>query len=593
MADKNNFVESVELTRPNRSAFDLSHFNHLTAKLGKLIPVLCEPMVPGDTFKGSAEAYVRQAPMLAPIKGEYEVEITHYFVPNRLLWKNWQKFITGGQDGQQSPSFPRYNIFQNNCRLFGTGTLADYLGYNLPIDTVNISPDGRPMYCDTPQKWAQNIPTGQTNVGQSISALPFKAYQLICDTYWSDENIDTHLCGELATETFQDFFAEGGVVQPLASSSITDRGSYAAAMTQLRTACYRKDYFTAALPWTQRGGAVTLPLAGNADVYLHPNSSTESRQYIHGVNSDFPGGSASLLYAKNRITDPVENADFVGLASGETNYRELELDPNGSMYADLSGITSTTINDLRAAFALQRWLEKNAVGGSRYIEQILAHFGVRDRDARLQRPEYITGSSSTFQISETLQTSASSTDGSTTPQGNPTGNGQSYNKDNGFSYTADEHGYFISLMVIRPFAIYFQGLKKDFFKFDKLDFLWPDFAHLGEQEVNTMELVNRIGDPDTEGATFGYMPRYSEYRFINNSMHGDFRGNLFYWTNGRTLDHNLLSRLTPTFLHVDPADDEQVYNVTDAEVDKFWCDIHIGLKAIRPLPLYATPKLQG
>ena len=590
MADKNNFVESVELTRPNRSAFDLSHFNHLTAKLGKLIPVMCEPMVPGDTFKGSAEAYVRQAPMLAPIKGEYEVEVTHYFVPNRLLWKNWQKFITGGQDGQQSPSFPRYNVFGSNCRLFGTGTLADYLGYNLPIDTVNISPDGRPMYCDTPQKWAQNIPTGQTNVGQSISALPFKAYQLICDTYWSDENIDTHLCGELATETFQDFFVEGGIVQPLSSSSITDRASYAAAMCQLRTACYRKDYFTAALPWTQRGGAVTLPLSGDASIY---NGSSQQSFANIGLNGVVPSDGEYNAYI-----DKSSSGVNIRLQGGETPAPEFDNQVTfrtdmSNWKADISNINSTTINDLRAAFALQRWLEKNAVGGSRYIEQILAHFGVRDRDARLQRPEYITGNSSTFQISETLQTSASSTDGSTTPQGNPTGNGQSYNKDNGFSYTADEHGYFITLMVIRPFAIYFQGLKKDFFKFDKLDFLWPDFAHLGEQEVNTMELVNRIGDPDTEGATFGYMPRYSEYRFINNSMHGDFRGNLFYWTNGRTLDHNLLSRLTPTFLHVDPADDEQVYNVTDADVDKFWCDVHIGLKAIRPLPLYATPKLQG
>ena len=595
MSDKNNFIESVELPKPKRSAFDLSHYNHLTAKLGKLIPIVCEPMVPGDEFHGSAETYVRQAPMLAPIKGDYEIEVTHYFVPNRLLWKNWQKFITGGQDGQQTPSFPRLRVYNNNCAAYKTGTLADYLGYNLPFDHISISPDGRPLYCDNSAKWTANIPSGQSNTGQLISALPFRAYNLICDTYWADENIDTHLCGELAQESYQDFFGQGGVAVPTTNlSSITDYNSYSRHLLELRSACYRKDYFTASLPWTQRGGAVTLPLTGDPSIYnTSGGGTTLDISSIGPLQSSF-GQDVGNHLPLTAVPTSASNASLYAepIEEGDVSKRVAMVANIGNLRADMSQVNSTTINDLRAAFALQRWLERNAVGGSRYIEQILAHFGVRDKDARLQRPEYITGSISHFRVSETLQTSASSTDGTTTPQGNPTGNGQGYNRDNGFRYKADEHGYFISLMVIRPVAMYFQGLKKDWFKFDKLDFLWPDFAHLGEQEVHSFELLNEVGEPGTNGRTFGYMPRYSEYRFINNSVHGDFRGSLFYWVNGRVITHSN-NTLSPEFLHVDSHDDAQVYNVTDSTVDKFWCDVYFSLKAIRPLPLYATPQLIG
>lgn len=585
MADSNNFINSVETTQPKRSAFNLGHSNRMSAELGKLYPFFCQPAVPGDKFEVNAEAYVRLAPMLSPMFGEFEVEITHYFVPNRLLWKNWQKFITGGVDGQQNPSFPRFRLNKDNCSLFGTGSLADYLGYNLPCDKIHqVQPqaNGRPQYCDTANRWTANLKSGY-RIYQDISSLPFRAYQLIVDTYWSDENIDTHLAGEIADETYQTYFLNGGVVVP-SGSTITDEASYNAALTRLRTACYRKDYFTASLPWTQRGGAVTLPLTGNADVYMHTNSTPQiSRQSIEGGVEDISSALTVERSAVGRGTPTLNN--------DPTSQWEINL--NGTHFADLSSVNSATINDLRQAFALQRWLERNAIGGCRYIEQILMHFGVRDKDARLQRPEYITGAIGTIHVAESLQTSQS-TDASSTPQGNPVGVGNIYLKDNSYSYTADEHGYFMSLLVIRPRASYYQGISRDWFKFDRMEFLWPEFAHLGEQAVYSQELLNTIQNFEEDGfETFGYMPRYSEYRFINDQIHADFKDSLFHWQLGRTIVPNLTDELSPEFLHVDPSDANQVWNVTDAAVDKFWCDIRINCKAIRPLPLYATPQLIG
>lgn len=593
MSDSRNFVESVPVEQPKRSAFNLSHQNRMTAKLGKLYPIMCEPAVPGDTFQVSAEAYVRLAPMLAPMFGNYEVEITHYFVPNRLLWKNWQKFITGGVDGQQTPSFPRYRVSVNNCQYMKTGTLADYLGYNLPVDPTrnDSSTSVKPQYAADNARWGASVREGH-KVYQDISALPFRAYQLIYDTYWADENSMLHLTGELASDAHKSWFEDGGIVEVgwVDLDNPTSAGSYAKQMVTLRSACYRKDYFTAALPWTQRGGAVTLPLAGDPDVYLKQTALSSDQDWF--ADATAAGGQNTVRFVDDGH-EPYKRGHLnVTAQDEELGLTQLKFDPGDSLAVDLSMVTASTINDLRAAFALQRWLEKNAVGGSRYIEQILMHFGVRDKDARLQRPEYLTGSIGFIRVNESLQTSQS-TDASATPQGNPIGVGNVYLKDNSYKYTATEHGYFMSLMVIRPRANYFQGLKRDWFKFDRNDFLWPEFAHLGEQAVYKEELLNRIGNyDDGDFDTFGYMPRYSEYRFCFDSIHGDFKDSLYYWHNSRKIT-TPTSSLGPDFLRVNEADGSQVFNVTDASVDKFWCDISLRVKAIRPLPLYATPHLIG
>uniref|UniRef100_A0AAU8AY95 Major capsid protein n=1 Tax=Dulem virus 88 TaxID=3145799 RepID=A0AAU8AY95_9VIRU len=537
-----NIFNSVKLKRPRRNVFNLSYENKLTANAGELVPIMCKPVVPGDKFRVNTEMLVRLAPLVAPMMHRVDVFTHYFFVPNRLLWNQWEDFITKGVDGSDAPAFPTLSLpasFNANIahRAWGDGSLWDYLGLpslkQIGVTEFNVkSPNG----------------VGAP-VGYKVSALPFRAYQLIYNEYYRDQNLTSEV----------NFTLNGGNFSPLPDD----------ALYTLRRRAWEKDYFTSALPWVQRGPEVTVPIQGsgsNLDVTLKDSPHVDT--YRTPGTSNRPAGAMQLT----------GGALIVG-ETGTTTGAYLEPD-NFQVSVDELGVN---INDLRTSNALQRWFERNARSGSRYIEQILSHFGVRSSDARLQRPQFLGGGRTPISVSEVLQTSATD---STSPQANMAGHGISAGVNHGFTRYFEEHGYIMGIMSIRPRTGYQQGVPKDFRKFDNMDFYFPEFAHLGEQEIKNDELYLTQNNFDNIG-TFGYTPRYAEYKYSQNEAHGDFRGNMAFWHLNRIFSEK--PNLNTTFVECNPSN--RVFATAETSDDKYWVQIYQDVKALRLMPKYGTPML--
>lgn len=525
----------VKLNKPKRNVFDLSHDRKFSMNMGKLIPFFCEEVIPGDSFNVSSEIFLRMAPMVAPIMHRVNVYTHFFFVPNRLVWDNWQKFITGGETYDPNnpvvpPVFPTLDFTSANQEKLNVGTLADYMGVQMAEDAPGI--------------W-----TGETI---KVNALPFRAYQLIFNEFYRDQNLQTPLTI---------YKSDGYTAAEMAVS------------TEIRYRNWEKDYFTSALPWTQKGGEVSLPLTGQIPVQLTDDFDGKEQMI---VNSSGSGLTGSLSASSGAL---MENSNHAWL------------DPNESLQVDLEDANaSITVNELRRSIRLQQWLERNARAGSRYIEQILSHFGVVSSDARLQRPEYLGGGKSPVVISEVLQNSQSDD----TPQGNMAGHGISVGNTNSFKKFFEEHGYIIGIMSVMPRTGYQQGFRRHFLKDDKFDYFWPEFANLGEQEVYASELFCRSGqenDPYTgKNSVFGYQSRYSEYKFIPSTTHGDFRKLLSgydKWHMQRIFDPGTEPALNETFVKANPT--HRIFAVTDPSYDKLYVQVFNNVKAIRPMPKFGTP----
>lgn len=312
-----------------------------------------------------------------------------------------------------------------------------------------------------------------------------------------------------------------------------------------------------------------LPLNGSADVLLdYPNlAATDRNAFIDPATGTIVGGtqqwSGDELYDSNTSTFGV-------------------IDPKGTLITDLSTATGTTIIELRRAMKLQEWLEKSARGGARYTEMVSVMFGVESSDKRLQRPEYIGGSKTPIKISEVLNTSATAT----SPQGNMSGHGVSVGGGQSFSYSAEEHGYIMSIMSIMPESAYQQGIPRHFMRKDKFDYYWEQFAHIGEQGVFNDEVMVKGTVPDGE-EIWGYTPRYSEYKFIPNTVHGDFRTSLDFWHLGRKFAD--LPALNYDFMQMDWNEVDRIFAVQDG-TDNLWCQVINQVTARRPMPIFGTPK---
>lgn len=517
--------DRIKLSRPKSSVFDLSHEKKLSLNMGDLVPIFMQETLPGDQFKVNIEHLIRFQPLLAPIMHRVNVYTHFFFVPNRLVWSGWESFITGGSDGEQSPLFPRISLDAGTTEsiknLFRKGSLADYLGF----PSSNVSTNG--------------------NFIVDISALPFRAYQLIYNEYYRDQNLTDPV--------------------PFTSNSGSVSGSEFNAITALRKRAWEKDYFTSALPWAQRGDQLTIPLSGEAP-----------------VTAD---GSQTTFKIKSTGLPPTDDALSTNM-SKLSNMTDGDLMFNNTgLETDLSNVSSSTINELRQAFSIQKWLEKNARGGSRYVEQLLTHFGVRSSDARLQRPEYLGGGKTPVIISEVLQNSAST---EYSPQGQMVGHGISVGNTNEFRKRFEEHGFVIGIMSILPRTSYQNGLPRVFQKYDKFDYFFPDLAHLGEQEVKKSELfldTTKFLDDEANKGTFGYQPRYAEYRFVNDSVHGDMAGNLDFWHMGRKFTS--LPPLNTSFVQSDPT--QRIFAVEDPNEHKLIVQTYCNFQAIRPLPKFGTP----
>lgn len=549
-----NIFNSIRLKKPKRNVFNLSYENKLTMNMGELVPIMCMPIVPGDKFRVNTEALVRLAPLVAPMMHRVNVYTHYFFVPNRLVWNQWEDFITKGVDGEDAPVLPFLELQDHLVTTeadfrwyFGDSTLWDYLG----LPTVK----------GIGSKVHQGIVNGvHFPNGFRVSALPFRAYQLIYNEYYRDQNL---------TEAV-----------PLNLGSGSDN-QHLVYLTSLRRRSWEKDYFTSALPWLQRGPEVTVPVGGSFGVVTLANR--DNNQIFVG-----PDGKPTkvdvgmnLIHAadKNNVTPGTIQT---GLANGSNSGNAVWLDPKGTLVVDGEN-SGVSIQDLRTSNALQRWFERNARGGSRYIEQILAHFGVRSSDARLQRPQFLGGGKMPIAVSEVLQTS--STD-ATSPQANMAGHGISAGVNNGFKHYFEEHGYVIGLMSIMPRTGYQQGVPRDFTKFDNMDFYFPEFAHLSEQEIKNQELYVS-NDPTYNEGTFGYTPRYAEYKYHESEAHGDFRGNMSFWHLNRIFTDK--PNLNTTFVECNPSN--RIFATSGTRDDKFWVQIYQDVKALRLMPKYGTPML--
>lgn len=505
--------------RPKKNKFNLSHERKFSFQMGKLTPIMVQDVVPGDQFRVKSEIFLRMAPMLAPIMHRVNVYTHYFFVPNRLIWDEWQDFITGGREGTSNPVPPYMNISNIqtiNPPNIGNGSLYDYMG--LPV----IKGGSAPIV--------------------DISALPFRAYQLIYNEYYRDQNLSAEL--EISKES-------GEVTNP------TD----IAQLTTLRNRAWEKDYFTSALPWAQRGGNVGIPFEGEGV----PNYSlAASIKPIDGLDHD--GGldtvAKQLITASGGIPAGIENLDSV----------------------DIEG-TTVTVNELRRSVRLQEWLEKNARGGARYVEQMLVHFGVKSSDARLQRPEYLGGGKQPVQVSEIVSTFQESA-GEGNPQGNMSGHGVAVGQQNGFKRFFEEHGYVIGLISVLPKTAYQQGIPRHFSRTDRFDYYWPEFANIGEQEIKSKELYVAPGStPLQMESTFGYQSRYAEYKYQPSTVHGEMRDTLAFWHMGRIFDNT--PALNSNFVESNPT--ERIFSVPGTE--HMYCQLYNKVDALRPMPYFGTPTL--
>lgn len=539
-----NIFNSIRLKRPRRNVFNLSYENKLTANAGELVPIMCKPVVPGDKFRVNTEMLVRLAPLVAPMMHRVDVFTHYFFVPNRLLWNQWEDFITKGVDGTEVPAFPKVALRADwvnptsAAALLSDGSLWDYLGLPTIGGFNGIAfPERDPNSVIPP-------------VGYEVSALPFRAYQLIYNEYYRDQNLTQPI----------DFALDGGLV-----TNVTEVMS----LLTLRRRAWEKDYFTSALPWVQRGPDVTVPVnnnSGSLDVVLKDSP--------HADVYHVPGTTA---FPKDGALRSISGALVIGGGEPDPAYLEPS---NFQVNVNELGVS---INDLRTSNALQRWFERNARSGSRYIEQILSHFGVRSSDARLQRPQFLGGGRTPVSVSEVLQTSSTDT---TSPQANMAGHGISAGVNHGFKRYFEEHGYIIGIMSIRPRTGYQQGVPKDFRKFDNMDFYFPEFAHLGEQEIKNEELYLQQTPAGNDGV-FGYTPRYAEYKYSLNEVHGDFRGNMAFWHLNRIFSES--PNLNTTFVECNPSD--RVFATAKTSDDKYWVQIYQDVKALRLMPKYGTPML--
>jgi hypothetical protein len=538
-----NIFNSVKLKRPKRNVFNLSYESKLTVNAGELVPIMCKPVVPGDKFRVNTEMLVRLAPLVAPMMHRVNVFTHYFFVPNRLVWNQWEDFITKGVDGTDTPAFPTLKLpttvdTANGHRFFGDSSLWDYLG--LP----SLNQIGNATF-------QTQSPNGvKAPAGYEVSALPFRDYLLIYNEYYRDQNLTSEI----------EFSRDGGSTEAITTNPLL----------MLRRRAWEKDYFTSALPWVQRGPEVTVPVSGaggSMDVEL---KSTAADQYYVSSSESRPTGKLEVvngvLYATHE-----SSGTSVGAYLSPNNF-QVNVDEMG-----------VSINDLRTSNALQRWFERNARSGSRYIEQILSHFGVRSSDARLQRPQFLGGGRVPVSVSEVLQTS--STD-ETSPQANMAGHGISASVNHGFTRYFEEHGYIIGIMSVMPRTGYQQGVPRDFRKFDNMDFYFPEFAHLGEQEIKNEELYLNQYDADNSG-TFGYTPRYAEYKYSLNEAHGDFRGNMAFWHLNRIFTEK--PNLNTTFVECNPSN--RVFATAETSDDKYWIQLYQDIKALRLMPKYGTPML--
>ena len=510
-----------------RSVFNMSHVNSTSMKMGYIVPVMYQECLPGDTWQFDSKFFVRVAPLVAPVMHRVWIDSFTFYVPWRILWKNWENFITGGEDGMDASVPPTISIKPT------VGTLADYLGLPLSANAI------------------------------SVSALPFRAYASIWNHFFRDQRLQDELPVSL----------EDG------SDTITS--------TVLQSAAWQKDYFTTASPEPQLGPSVTIPVTGatiapptvgvdivpsGGPLLLTPTGSGLIPNSGIGYNPGSEGDNANygeVLY----------NAEPVTIQGQQLSWGDPALKANVSYKPGSSTFGSIDVNNLRESLALQRWQEKRMLFGSRY-EDLLRFWGLRTQDARLQQPEFVASKHGTLQFSEVLQTSSN---------GNNDGVGALYGHGLGAMHTGRhryycwEHGLLMSFLVVRPQAVYTQGIERFWSRQTRFDYWNPEFEHIGQQEVFRKEVFADGTDGDNE--IFGYQNRFDEYRRGKNHVTGEFRTTLNYWNMARDFEN--APSLNAEFITCNPTD--RIYQLSAELSDQLYVMVQNDMIAKRLMSRHGNP----
>lgn len=509
-----------------RSVFDRSRSYKTMFNSGDLIPFYRDEILPGDTFNTDATLFVRMPSALhVPIMDNLYLDTFFFFVPNRLVWNNWQKFM-----GEQASP-------------------GDSISYTVPVFTA---------YNPTAESLSDYFGIPPLGGGATVShiSLYHRAYNLIYQEWFRDQNLQN-------TVTLD----KGDGPDTITNYTVRKRGK-------------RHDYFTSALPWTQKGTAVTAGLAGNAPV-TGLGKKTQVYDLTNQAAYETDGTNPSYAFATEVGDSAVNNIYYAEGSAASGGYPRI--------YADLSSAGGLSINALRLAFQTQKMLERDARGGTRYTEIVRSHFGVTSPDARLQRPEFLGGRSTPIQISTVPQTSASDTQPS--PLGNLAAFALGTNSRDGFTKSFTEHGMVIGLCMIRAELTYQQGLERIFSRSTRLDYYFPALSHLGEQAILNKEIyLQGSAQPTQDAAAFGYQERYAEYRYAPSLITGKLRSTyatpLDMWHLAQEFES--LPTLGDTFIKEAPPI-SRIIAVTDEP--EFVMDAFIKCKAVRPMPVYSVPGL--
>lgn len=545
---------SISRSKMNRDSTVKTSFN-----VGSIVPFYLDEVLPGDTFKVKTSKVIRMQPMVtAPMDNLY-IDTYYFFVPNRLVWSHWKEF---NGENTQSAWIPQntYAIPQVTSPSGGwtQGTIADYFGLPIGVDDI------------------------------SVNALPFRAYALIMNEWFRDQNLmdplnipigDATVVGSNGS-TYVSDVAKGGMPYP---------------------ASRYHDYFSSALPAPQKGPDVTIPIANTADmpvvtknIYMSESEAGNvplTGRLYNGSTINTSGNGFTLGVGSHTINKGRE----VGTASTASGNTYVFVPDN--LYAKFSGnAVSASINQLRFAFQLQKLYEKDARGGTRYTEIIRSHFGVVSPDARLQRPEYLGGNRVPITITQVLQQSETAT----TPQGNVSGVSLTSDVNYDFTKSFTEHGYIIGLMVARYDHTYQQGIERLWSRMTRFDFYWPVFANIGEQAIKNKEIyaqgssaVNPSSGVAYDDEVFGYQEAWSEYRYKPSKVTGQMRsaatGTLDSWHFAD--DYASMPYLSEGWMRESPDNIDRVMVVAHSVSDQMFADIYTKVETTRPLPVYSIPGL--